>query len=75
MPGLNPDDHGMHFTGIAKDQRGNKYYDVKNSWGLDGSPYKCYFYASEAYVSLKSMDIMVNKHAIPKDLRRKPGIN
>jgi len=69
------DDHGMHLTGIAKDQNGTKYYLIKNSWGLDGSPYKGYFYASEAYVKLKTMDIMVHKNAIPKELRKKLGIN
>jgi len=69
------DDHGMHLTGIAKDQNGTKYYLIKNSWGLDGSPYKGYFYASEAYVKLKTMDIMVHKNAIPKDLRKKLGID
>lgn len=68
------DDHGMHFTGIAKDQNGTKYYLVKNSWGTDGSPYKGYFYASEAYVKLKTMDVMVNKNAIPSDIRKKLGI-
>ncbi len=69
------DDHGMHFTGIAKDQNGAKYYFVKNSWGTEGSPYKGYFYASEAYVRLKTMDLMVHKNAIPKDIRKKLGIN
>jgi bleomycin hydrolase len=68
------DDHGMHLTGIAKDQNGTKYYLIKNSWGLDGSPYKGYFYASEPYVRLKTMDIMVNKNAIPKDIKKKLGI-
>ncbi|MEI7726995.1 MAG: C1 family peptidase [Bacteroidota bacterium] len=68
------DDHGMHLTGIAKDQNGTKYYFIKNSWGLDGSPYKGYFYASEPYVRLKTMDIMVHKNAIPKDIRKKLGI-
>ncbi len=68
------DDHGMHITGIAKDQNGTKYYIVKNSWGTDGSPYKGYFYASESYVKLKTMDIMVNKAALPKDIRTKLGL-
>jgi bleomycin hydrolase len=69
------DDHGMHLTGIAKDQNGTKYYLIKNSWSADGSPYKGYFYASESYVRLKTMDIMVNKNAIPKELRKKFGID
>ncbi|MDP4281047.1 MAG: C1 family peptidase [Bacteroidota bacterium] len=68
------DDHGMHITGLAKDQNGNKYFLVKNSWGLDGSPYKGYFYASDAYVRLKTTDIMVNKNAIPKEIRKKLGL-
>lgn len=69
------DDHGMHLTGIAKDQNGTKYYLIKNSWGLEGSPYKGYFYASEAYVRLKTMDILVHKNSIPKEIRKKLGIN
>jgi bleomycin hydrolase len=68
------DDHGMLITAIAKDQNGNKYYFVKNSWGTDGSPYQGYFYASEAYVKLKTMDVMVHKNAIPKEIRQKLGL-
>ena len=68
------DDHGMHITGVAKDQNGTNYYLVKNSWGLEGSPYKGYFYASEAFVKLKTLDIMVHKDGIPKDIRKKLGL-
>ncbi|MCX6282538.1 MAG: aminopeptidase [Bacteroidetes bacterium] len=68
------DDHGMQITGIAKDQNGNKYYIIKNSWGLDDHKYKGYFYASEAYVMLKTMDIMVHKNAIPQEIRKKLGL-
>ncbi|MEI6455857.1 MAG: C1 family peptidase [bacterium] len=68
------DDHGMQITGIAKDQNGNKYYLVKNSWGTDGNPYNGYLYASEAYVRLKTMDFMVNKNAIPPQIRKKLGL-
>jgi len=71
---LTTDDHGMHIIGIAKDQNGTKYYIVKNSWGLEGSPYKGYFYASEAYVRLKTMDIMINKAALPQDIKKKLGL-
>ena len=68
------DDHGMHITGIARDQNGTKYYMVKNSWGTDGNLFKGYFYASESYVKLKTMDIMVNKAALPKDIRTRLGL-
>ena len=68
------DDHGMLITGTAKDQNGNSYFLVKNSWGTEGSPYKGYFYASEPYVQLKTIDLMVNIKAIPKDIRKKLGL-
>lgn len=67
------DDHGMQIYGIAKDQNGNKYYMVKNSWGETGK-YKGLWYVSEAYVRYKTMDFMVHKDAIPKDIQKKLGI-
>jgi len=67
------DDHGMHFTGLVKDQVGTKYFIVKNSWGktneCDG-----YFYASEAFFKYKTTNIMLHKDGIPKELRKKMGI-
>jgi len=68
------DDHGMHIYGMAKDQDGNIYYIVKNSWGTDGHKYNGHFYASKPFVELKTMDIMVNKNAIPKDIKNKLGL-
>lgn len=67
------DDHGLHLTGIAKDQNGHKYYIVKNSWGTENNPYKGYIYVSESYVRLKTMDILVNKNSVPKEIRKKLG--
>ena len=67
------DDHGMQIYGIAKDQNGTKYYMVKNSWGETGK-YKGLWYVSEAYVRYKTMDFMVHKNAIPKDIQKKLGI-
>jgi len=68
------DDHGMHIVGIAKDQDGNKFYKVKNSWGTEGQIYDGYFYASEAFVRLKTIDIMVHKDAVPKSIKKKLGL-
>jgi bleomycin hydrolase len=65
------DDHGMHIIGIAKDQKGTKYYLVKNSWGKDKNFCGGYFYASEAYVRLKTISFMVHKNAIPKMIQTK----
>ena len=67
------DDHGMLIYGIAKDQNGKEYYMVKNSWGETGK-YKGTWYMSKNYIVAKTMDYMVNKNAIPKDIRKKLGI-
>lgn len=67
------DDHGMHITGLVKDQNGNKYFLVKNSWGkandCDG-----YFFASLPYVQYKTMNYIVHKDGIPKEIKAKLGI-
>jgi bleomycin hydrolase len=70
---LTTDDHGMLITGIAHDQQGNKYYKVKNSWGNSNHIYDGYFFASKAFVELKTIDIMVHKNAIPSGIQKKLG--
>lgn len=67
------DDHGMLIYGTAKDQNGTKYFLVKNSWGTD-SKYNGIWYASESFVAQKTINIVVHKDAIPKDIRKKLGI-
>lgn len=67
------DDHGMQIYGIAKDQNGQKYYMVKNSWGKAGK-YDGIWYASEPFVKYKTMSIVVNKNALPKAIAKKLGI-
>lgn len=67
------DDHGMLIYGKATDQMGNEYYMVKNSWG-DYGTYHGMFYASKAFVRYKTMNIVVNKNALPKDIKKKLGI-
>lgn len=61
------DDHGMVIVGTAHDQDGNRYYKVKNSWDTN-QVYDGYFYVSEAYFLAKTIDIMVNKDAVPKSV-------
>ena len=67
------DDHGMQIYGIAKDQNDKEYFMMKNSWGEYG-PYKGFWYVSKPYVAYKTMNIVINKNAIPKDIRKKLGI-
>ncbi len=67
------DDHGMLIYGLATDQNGREYYMVKNSWGEYGD-YKGIWYMTKNYVAYKTMDFMVNKNAIPKDIRRRMGL-
>ena len=67
------DDHGMLIYGIAKDQNGDRYYMVKNSWGED-SKYKGIWYVSKPFVMEKTINILVHKDAVPKEIRKKLGI-
>ena len=67
------DDHGMQIYGIAKDQNGTEYYMVKNSWGEAGT-YKGLWYVTKAFARYKTMNIIVHKNAIPKDIRKKLNI-
>ena len=67
------DDHGMHIYGIAKDQNGTQYFMVKNSWG-DAGKYKGIWYASDAFVRYKTLNIVVHKDALPKHIAKKLGI-
>ena len=64
------DDHGMHIYGKAADQNGRQYYKVKNSWGKHGD-YDGIWYMSKNFIIAKVMDIMVNKHAVPKEILNK----
>jgi aminopeptidase C len=68
------DDHLMHITGIVKDQNGTKYYITKNSWGTERSPFAGYLNISENYVRAKTISIMVNKNALPDEIKTKLGL-
>jgi bleomycin hydrolase len=61
------DQHNMHIIGIAENSKGKKFYIIKNS-----SDYKdCggYLYMSEDYLLLRTISVMVNKGAIPKEIK------
>lgn len=67
------DDHGMQIYGIAKDQHGKEYFMMKNSWGNYG-PYDGFWYISKPYVAYKTMNIIINKKALPKHIAKKLGL-
>ncbi|RYZ80128.1 MAG: aminopeptidase, partial [Proteobacteria bacterium] len=60
------DDHLMHIVGKVKDQKGNVYYKVKNSWGTDSSRVANggYVYMSVPYLRLKAISVMVHKKTL-----------
>ncbi len=64
------DDHLMHLVGKAKDQKGNEYYIIKNSWGPI-SQYKGYLYMSKAYFRMKTIAVMLHKDGITPQINRK----
>jgi bleomycin hydrolase len=63
------DIHNMHIIGIAEDKKGNKFYIIKNS----GDAKDCggYLYMSKEYLLLKTISVMVNKNAVPKEIMNK----
>jgi len=60
----------MLIYGIAQDQNGKPYFMVKNSWG-DSGKYKGIWYISKAFTAYKTMNIIVHKNAMPKNILKK----
>jgi bleomycin hydrolase len=65
------DDHLMHITGIVKDQKGNQYFKVKNSWGNNSTRVgnNGYIYMSIPYFRLKTISILLHKDALDSNLK------
>lgn len=70
---MTTDDHGMHIYGYATDQNGTKYFMVKNSWGEAGK-YKGIWYMSDAFIAFKTLNFVIHKDALPKDIKSKLNI-
>ncbi len=64
------DDHGMHIIGMYKDQKGTRFFLVKNSWGTGNYP-KGYLYVSENYLKFKTINIYLHKDGIQAPLKKK----
>ncbi|NIM20325.1 MAG: hypothetical protein GTO51_08860 [Candidatus Latescibacteria bacterium] len=69
------DQHLVHGVGIAKDEKGKKFYFTKDSVGPEDGPYKSLEYFSENYIRAKALFIMVHKDGLPRDIRKKLGID
>jgi bleomycin hydrolase len=63
------DVHNMHIIGIAENDKGKKFYIIKNSSDIKN----CggYLYMSKEYLQLKTISIMVHKAAIPEEIKNK----
>lgn len=64
------DDHGMVIVGTATDQKGNRYYKVKNSWDTN-QLYDGYLYVSVPFFLEKTLGVGVHKDAIPASISKK----
>lgn len=64
------DDHLMQITGLVKDEKGNEYFIVKNSWGKVG-PNAGYIYVSMPYFAINTISVLVNKKAVAPTLMSK----
>ena len=67
------DDHGMHIVGLYKDQKGTKYFLVKNSWGTGNYP-EGYLYVSESYFKWKTINVYMHKDALSPAMKKKLGL-
>ncbi len=58
------DDHLMHIIGMSKDQYGQTYFKVKNSWGKNHTG-AGYYYVTPAYFKLKTVSVMLHRDVSP----------
>jgi bleomycin hydrolase len=67
-------DHMLHLTGIGRDEKNRKWYYLKNSWGSWLSQHKGFLFMNEDYFKLKTIIVMVNKKALPVQLKARLGL-
>lgn len=67
------DDHLMHIVGKVKDQKGNIYYKVKNSWGAKSGK-EGFVYMSVPYIKLKSISVLLHKDGLLKKTKSNLGL-
>ncbi|MFO1050576.1 MAG: C1 family peptidase [Planctomycetota bacterium] len=67
------DDHLMHIVGLATDPDGGTWYLLKNSWGR-GGPFEGHWMMSRAYLSLKTLAVMIHKDGLTEATRKQFGV-
>jgi bleomycin hydrolase len=63
------DVHNLHIIGIAENNKGKRFYIVKNS--SDQKNCGGYIYMSKEYFLLKTISVTINKNALPKEIKQK----
>jgi len=71
--GATTDDHLMHIIGSARDQNGNRFFIIKNSWGQE-NPNQGNQYMSLAYFRLKTVALLLHRDGIPHAVKGKLGL-
>ena len=66
--------HMMHIVAVTKDVYGKKWYYIKNSWGANTNNLGGYLFMRDDYFKIRTVAIIVNKKAIPSDIRHKLGL-
>lgn len=66
------DDHLMHIVGVVKDQNGNKYFKIKNSWGGNSKRIgnDGYIYMSVPYFMLKTISVLLHKDGLSDKIKK-----
>jgi len=65
------DDHAVHLIGTALDEKGVKFYKVKDSNTPKDKEVTIFYnkeYLSENFVKSRVLFFMVNKNALPSDI-------
>ncbi len=63
--------HMMHIVSKAKDKSGYQWYYIKNSWGSGTNLLGGFMWMREDYFKMRTLAIIVNKAAIPAEIKKK----
>jgi bleomycin hydrolase len=67
-------DHMMHIVAKTTDNKGNKWYYIKNSWGNTTNQLGGFLFMRDDYFKIRTVAIIVNKNAVPPAIRQKMNL-